>query len=206
MAIVRSSLSSIFLAILVASAMAASAITPPVDVWASDPAVEMRDAYKWIFQATMGGEHAAPSRDAADRWLRQEWEGLGPTAPDERLLEPLGDSGIVRLHLRPFRDAGGAPDALLEAFLASAASFIPAREVFERAWRALGARLQQAPIGRLTHEDWVQLDDETRKAGYPAAHHSERYTQAHQPAYRVLTAERAASLAKSLPERPAGPR
>ena len=113
------------LAILLASAVAASTISPPVESWANDPAVEMRDAYKWIFQAAMGGEHAAPSRDAADRWLRQEWQTLGPTAPDEPLLEPLGDSGIVRLHLRPFRDAGGVPDALLDAFLASAASSVP---------------------------------------------------------------------------------
>ena len=186
------------LAILLASAVAASTITPPLESWANDPAVEMRDAYKWIFQATMGGEHAAPSRDAADRWLRQEWKALGPTAAEERLLERLGESGIVRLHLRPFRDAGGTPDALLDAFLASAASFSPDRETFVRIWRALGDRLRQAPIGRLTYEAWVQLDDETRKAGYPAVHHSDGFTKAHRPAYRVLTASLAKDLSSAL--------
>ena len=184
------------LALLVA--LATSTLTLPLDAWAVDPAFSMSDAYKWIFQATLGGEHAAPSRDMADQWLRQEWQQLGPTAPDEPLTERLGDTGIVRLHLRPFRDAGGAPEALLDAFLASAVAFRADHDVFVRAWRAFGDRLRQAPAAHLTRDAWVQLDEELRGKGYPAVHHSDEFTRAHRPAYRVVTAKQAWILANAL--------
>lgn len=170
----------------------------PLDAWQSDPALEMRDAYKWIYQAAQGGEHAAPSRQQAASWLRAEWDGLRPERSDEPLAEPLGNSGIVRLNLRPYRAAGGTPDALLDAFLRSAASFTPDREAFRREWLDLGDRLRQGDVGRLTRTAWERLEAETRPAGYPALHHSDGFAAIRKPAYRVLTASEADRLLESL--------
>lgn len=170
----------------------------PFDTWRADPALEIADAYKWIYQATEGGEHAAPSREEVAAWLAREWATLGAPLPGEPLVEPLGDSGIVRLNLRPFRSRGGDPTALTDAFLASAADVRPDRESFSRAWRALGVELGSGPIGRLTRDAWVALDAKMKPQGYPAVHHSAAYERAHQPAYRVLTADRARTLIERL--------
>ena len=171
----------------------------PLDAWRSDSAVEIQDAYKWIYQATQGGEHAAPSAEQAGAWLQKEWNALEPGPADEPLAEPLGESGIVRINLRPYRAAGGSPEALVAAFLRSAALFKPDRLGFERAWQELGEELRQRAIGRLTRADWDRLDGEARPSGYPALHHSSGFTADRRPAYRVLTKEEATRLVWSLP-------
>jgi hypothetical protein len=175
-----------------------SQLALPLDAWRSDGAVEIQDAYKWIYQATQGGEHAAPSRDQAAAWLRTEWDSLEPGPASEPLIEPLANSGIVRVNLRPFRAAGGAPDALVGAFVRSAASFKADRRAFEDAWLQLGERLRQGAVGRLTRADWERLDGATRPAGFPAVHHSEGFTASRHPAYRVMTAAEARGLGASL--------
>ena len=162
----------------------------------------MRDAYKWLYQATRGGEHDAPSREEAEQWLLCEWEELGAPLPDEPVVEPLGTGGIVRVNLRPYRLAGGDRSALLSAFLLSAAAFRPDRNAFERMWLALGDGLRAGAIGRLTRAGWEQLDAETRPHGYPAVHHSDTYAKIRRPAYRVLTADQARTLLAALGANP----
>jgi hypothetical protein len=182
------------LVILVCALLDAGALSLPLDAWRTDQPMAMQDAYKWIYQATMGGEHAASDRAAAARWLQQEWESLDAPAPDEPMIEPLGTSGVVRLNLRPYRAAGGSPQAVLDAFLESATSYRPDKDTFLRTWHELGEYLRTHDVGRMTRPAWERLDAETRSRGYPAVHHSDTYTRAHRPAYRVLTAEQAARL------------
>ena len=187
---------------IVMAALVLQKLSLPLDLWRADAALEIADAYKWIHQATEGGEHAAPSRAEAAEWLEREWATLAAPLAGELLLEPLGDSGIVRLNLRPYRVRGGDRDALLDAFLASAAEVRPDRARFSHAWRALGDELRLGPVGRLTRDAWKALDADTAPRGYPAVHHSETYERTRRPAYRVLTAARAQALAAGLHERP----
>jgi hypothetical protein len=187
---------------ILATAALLAALGPlalPLDEGRSDPAVEIQDAYKWIYQAAQGGEHAAPSPEQAAESLQEEWSALDAGAQDEPLTEPLGGSGIVRLNLRAYRAAGGTPDALLVAFLKSAASFTPDRDAFRRTWLELGDRLRLGSVGRLTRAAWERLDAETRPNGYPPVHHSAGFAAIRQPAYRVLTAGEASRLLESLP-------
>jgi len=183
---------------IVTVALLAARLAFPLDAWRADAAMEVADAYKWIYQATEGGEHAAPSRAEAAAWLEREWATLGAPLAGEPLVEPLGDTGIVRLNLRPFRARGGDPAAVVDAFLASAAEVRPDPERFSREWHALGDALGREPIGRLTRAAWEALDADTAPRGYPAVHHSETYERAYRPAYRVLTAEHARALVEAL--------
>jgi len=192
------------LQVILASAVLVQGLALPLDLWGADAALEIADAYKWIYQATEGGEHAAPSRAEAAAWLEQEWATLGAPLPGEALVEPLGDSGIVRLNLRPFRARGGDPARLIDAFLASAAEVRPDPERFSREWHALGDALRRGPVGRLTRAAWEALDAETAPQSYPAVHHSATYDRLRRPAYRVLTADRAHALVEAL--RSPGPR
>jgi hypothetical protein len=156
----------------------------------------IEDAYKWLFHATQGGEHAIATPEGPRRWLEQEWATLTEPAPGETAVEPLRpDGAVVRLHLRPFRAAGGDPDALLSAFVASARAFRGDRTEFAAAWESLRGALAERPLGpHLNADGWAQLDAAARPLGYPAVHHSPRYEEARRPAYRVLTGDEAARL------------
>lgn len=164
-----------------------------------DPAMRIEDAYKWLHQATRGGEHAIANEEAARQWLAEEWTTLGPPQSNESLWTPLTSDGRVgRLNLRPFRACGGTPEALLAAFLVSAKSFDENPGRFRTEWIALGRALEKNPQGHLTRAEWKRLDVLARKDGYSARHHSAKYEQTRQPAYRVLTAEEARKLMDSL--------
>lgn len=179
--------------------------------WAADPGLAMQDAYKWLFQATRGGEHAAPSREAASAWLDREWKSLRPGPANEKLWEPLCPAGeIGRLNLRPFQAGGGGPELVLDAFLASSAHYRPDQKVFSTAWAELGRRLKRKKIGGLTYADWRAFDAEMNKKGYPAVHHSRAYQESRLPAYRIITSEEyrrlvAVTSNRSAADQSAGP-
>ena len=166
----------------------------------SDPELRIEDAYKWLFHATRGGEHALVNEGAARQWLDHEWATLGPAPPGEPLWVPLtADGRIGRLNLRPYREHGGDRAALHDAFVAGAASFDARPIGFQKAWRAFGRALKGAPAGHLTRAAWEQFDRQMRAQRYPACHHSAEYQQARQPAYRVLPAAEARRLLEALP-------
>jgi hypothetical protein len=169
----------------------------------ADPELRIEDAYKWLFHATRGGEHAIVNAFAVRQWLDQEWAGLGPPDPGEPLWTPLAPDGrIGRLNLRPFKAQGGSADALHAAFLAGAESFDADPARFRAAWRALGRALEKHPHGHLTRAEWRRLDARARPEGYPACHHSPAYEQARAPAYRVLPRAHAQPLLHALNPEP----
>lgn len=164
-----------------------------------DPSASVEDAYKWLFQAARGGEHAVASEASARAWLEEEWAALGPPRPGERLVEPLRPDGlVVRVHLRPFRAAGGDREALLAAFLESARLFRPDRSLFVASWRELGTLLPDRPGAPMTRADFAALDRAAEAAGWPAGRHGPGFERAHAPAYRVLTGEAAERLVRGL--------
>ena len=166
----------------------------------AEPELRVADAYKWLFHATRGGEHAVADEFAVRKWLETEWATLAPPEPGEPLWTPLtADGRIGRLNLRPYRAQGGSPDALHAAFVAGAESFDADPARFRKAWKALGRAVKKNPQGHLTYPEWKRLDREMRAQGYPAIHHSLEYGQAHRPAYRVLPAAQARPLLDSLP-------
>ena len=156
--------------------------------WKADPNVRIEDAYKWIYQATRGGEHAAPDREMARQWLDDEWKSLGQPSEHDKLWEPLcPGQEIGRLNLRAFKAGGGSEGDLLDAFLASAAEYKATVVEFTAAWDELGKRLKNRRVGMLTSAEWARLDAEAQPRNYPAMHHSEFYNNAEHPAYRIIT-------------------
>ena len=165
----------------------------------ADTKLRIADAYKWLFHATRGGEHAVANEFAVRQWLENEWSTLGPPSPDEPLWVPLtADGRIGRLNLRPYRARGGDTDALLAAFVRGAEAFDADPARFRRAWNALGRELEKQSVGHLTAEAWRHFDRDLRARGYPACPHSPEYEAARQPAYRVLPAAQARPLVETL--------
>lgn len=165
----------------------------------AEPELRIEDAYKWLFQAARGGEHAIADEAAAQKWLAGEWATLGPPQPNEPLWIPLvADGRIGRLNLRPYRAQSGDLAALHAAFLASVESYEASPVRFRAAWNAIGRSLRKRPLGHLTHAEWRRFDGEMRVRGYPACHHSPEYVRARTPAYRVLTTVEARPLIDRL--------
>ncbi len=158
-----------------------------IEQWRRQPETRIEDAYKWLFHATQGGDHAV-SNDAGPRqWMEREWRQMPLVRfhePETVALRP--DGKVLRVNLRPFKARGGVRDMLLAIFVASAQQFRPDRREFVREWTALGVRLQRAPIGKITRAEWSRFDGATKAEGYPAIHHSKAYEAAYMPAYRVV--------------------
>lgn len=158
-----------------------------IPAWKAEREFRIEDAYKHLYQATRGGEHAAPNREAAKVWLEREWVSLGDQSTGEREWVPLCPGGeIGRLNLRPFKAGGGKPDDLLDAFLESANEYRSEPKAFTDAWAELSKRLKRKSVGAITYKEWHRLDAAMNKKDYPAIHHSETYSQANRPAYRII--------------------
>lgn len=167
--------------------------------WQTDSQIRIEDAYKWIYQATRGGEHAIPDEQLAKTWLDEEWKTLGKPDTGEPLWQRLCPNGeIGRLNLRAFRARGGQKEDLLAAFVRSSRNFRNDESQFIAAWNELGRRLRRRSYGKLSWRDWRALDRKMSTAGYLAIHHSKNYEQERRPAYRVLTGEEAWRLISAL--------
>ncbi len=149
------------------------------------PLMTLDDLYKLIHQASMGSEHAVTDTASAREWLSREIAQLGE-GPDEPILHPLTpDSGIVRVHLRPFLEAGGDPEALLDAFIRTANLYAGSLQELKRRW---SVALRMAEEGSLAFGPSSMKEYLAAKEaeGFPAIHHSGAYAAAYRPAYRVV--------------------
>lgn len=150
------------------------------------PRMELDDVYKLIYQGTLGAEHALHDTMAAKKYLFDEFRHIDTTEfREEPLTEFISaDSSLVRINLRPFKRQGGDVQALWGVVMAGAHGLNP-KSVFIRNWQSLSGTLSKLPF------TWnpATIDDFNRKVKnlhYPAMHHSEKYTKAYKPAYRVV--------------------
>ena len=157
------------------------------------PEMRAEDVYKLAHQATFGPAHLITDEAAARRYLLDE---LGSVAADRQspLVEPLADEPpLVRVNLGPFKAAGGDPESLLGALVATAVSVhgdaAAMRGRLDVALEVLRASGRSGEAERLR-----ALGAELEARGFPAGHHSEVYTRSYRPAYRVVRRDLLPSL------------
>ena len=152
------------------------------------PAMEAQDWYKLVHQSVFGAGHAIQNVEAAHDWLIREWEALDMVS-SEPLVEILGpDSLYARINLRPYKSAGGRSDELFQAFLQTANQGAEPGDGFERYWQSLRDAAQKRTIG-VSVDALDSLYSIMYAEGFPAIHHSERYSGLYNPAYRVVSCE-----------------
>ncbi len=152
------------------------------------PAMEVQDWYKLAHQAVFGAGHAIQNVEAAHDWLIREWEDLDSLS-NEPLLEILGpDSTYARINLRPYKSAGGRSDELFQIFLQTANQETELSNGFERYWRSLREAARKSMIA-VRVEALDSLYSIMSAEGFPAIHHSGRYSELYHPAYRVVSYE-----------------
>jgi hypothetical protein len=173
-----------------------TSVTNAVESLAADlavqPASEAADLYKFLYQAIFGPGHAITDRAAAVKSLEDEIDGLGPPMPGEEPCLTLGGVPIlVRVHLRPFVAAGGDPEALIDAFVATPAEVHGSPDQMTEAISLVVKWLHSSGQKELATQ-LEQLGRNLAAEGYPMTHHSPVYIEAYQPAYRVVAADLAA--------------
>jgi len=152
------------------------------------PAMQLADVYKLIHQASMGSEHAIRDPESARNWLTRELAEMGDGCRAtsrhgflEPLLDPLSDeTGIIRVHLRPYVASGSDPTRLLDAFIRTANEFHGDTQTLETYWRAA------INLGRFPAVEMDEFIQPMRAKNYPAVHHSPKYERLYRPAYRVV--------------------
>ena len=144
------------------------------------PAMQLADLYKLIHQAAMGSEHAICGEASVREWLTRELAemGAGPAEPLPDLLS--AQTGIVRIHLRPYLASGGDLERLLDGFLRTANEFQGNPQTLKQYWR-IATGLGRFPVAEM---DAFILARQAQ--GYPAVHHSPEYRHLYRPAYRVV--------------------
>jgi hypothetical protein len=149
------------------------------------PQWEVDDLYKLIHQAAMGSEHGMRDETRLRDGLLQELAQLGP-GPGEPLVDPISPDGrIVRVHLRPFTILQSPLEPLLQAFIRTSREVSPSTGhlVEYAAVAILLAGEGMLPFSRGLVAGFMA---DMRAQNFPAVHHSVRYRQLYQPAYRVV--------------------
>ncbi len=150
------------------------------------PLMQPDDLYKLAHQAALGSEHAVSSEARARTWLERELIGMGG-GPPEPLLDPISADGrILRVHLRPFIQEGCGPDALLRAFIQTASQVKGSPQDLRTNLATILGLAQSGKIG-FQEGDLRALFTRMESAGWPARRHSDAYTRAYKPAYRVVS-------------------
>jgi len=161
------------------------------------PLLGVEDAYKLLHQGVFGSEHAVPDLASASAMLEEELQGLSAgEGEDEPLLEAIAPRGrVVRVHLRPYLAAGGDTEALLVAFLETAATVRGDAEELLCA----AAVVERVTSERWSAGIWRSFVARMAGAGLPMMHHSEPFEAVYRPAYRVVAGDLVPSLAPPAP-------
>jgi hypothetical protein len=150
------------------------------------PLMQVQDVYKLLHQAAMGSEHAVGDEQAARDGLVHELSKMG-AGPADPLLDPLSPDGqILRVHLRPYLQAGMNPETLLQAFIQTANEWRGSPEKLKEYGAAAARLLAQAGTGSFRLGEIEAFFAKMEAQGFPAVHHSGEYERLYRPAYRVV--------------------
>ncbi|MCI0696545.1 hypothetical protein L0337_31655 [candidate division KSB1 bacterium] len=161
------------------------------------PAMRIEDAYKLIYQGALGIEHLLTDTTAAINYLHDEWNKI-PANEDEPLYEMISpDSQWVRLNLKPYKAAGGHVEAVWRAMLRSSRTATDQKEFLQR-WQEFISLVNEKKLP-FDSQELRDFDNRIALAHYPLTHHSQEYTRAYEPAYRVLLFVEARRLQQLIP-------
>ncbi len=138
------------------------------------PLMNEEDVVKFVFQGMLGPGHLIPSADDAKGRLAAEMALLQPDSSEP--LSEILSTDWVRVNLRPAKAGQLTADDLIRALSLSArrdALSFTRQNVYNFCVKLDSSDKMKAAAGKVLEEGWLPS-------------HSEPYTQAYRPAYRVL--------------------
>ena len=152
------------------------------------PEMQVQDLYKLAFQAAMGSAHFALDSVKAYNYLEYELQKVNADST-ETLIEEIAPQGkVVRINLRPFKALSGDKEKLSNAFMQTAHKFKSSTKNLETYCQALIDLAEKKQI-QFTVDELDSFFADMRKKSFPAVHHSEKYREKYNPAYRVIAKE-----------------
>jgi hypothetical protein len=149
------------------------------------PYMHVQDLYKLLLQSARGCEHGVGDIGKARTWLEREVT-VPDGGPDEPLVDPISTDGfIVRLHLRPYLQAGKDIDQLLIAFVRTAREHRGSSDILVQYGKLAGNMAEDGLIP-FHAEDILSYWSDQESQGFKAVHHSEIYQKLYRPSYRVI--------------------
>jgi len=153
------------------------------------PALRPRDAYKLLYQGVLGSEHLIDSAESFAHWLVEEL-GIVAAGRSDPLWEAIRPDGALgRLNLRPFKEVRGDPVALVAACLETGKRPWGRREELVVAWGQVVEANRRAAWAGWDFDELLEVTQLVQANNYPPLHHSQAYTQAYSPAYRLVAAD-----------------
>ena len=153
------------------------------------PLMEIQDAYKMLYQGSLGSEHITHSFEDFESELREEWELVerDNNIPMWENIHP--DGQIVRVYLAPFKARGGQVDQLATLCYWSASLFKMDIDDLKSNWDTLVKTCRDKKWYKFPQDDVEEFDRWLRKYQFPPVHHTESYRKAYKPSYRLLLRE-----------------
>ena len=149
------------------------------------PLSQIEDLYKLTHQAALGSEHAVKDIKTAREGLVREMAQLAAFSVEPLIDEISPDECIVRVHLKPYLEAGGDPENLLQAFIRTANEYQGSVELLGQYWKSIEGMSQQGEI-MFPPDSLRSFIERMESLSFPAVHHSAKYQGAYHPSYRVI--------------------
>ncbi len=146
------------------------------------PIMSPQDCAKLIYQSEFAGGHMIADAQRSLEWIEQELAEVSPA--EGEIYEDIG-SGIYRLHFGPARAAGMGAEEINLLFTASAGLTRGSKEGQEQKLNLLEKLCREGCMA-FSAEELSAFLAKYRAEGCPALHHSEEYTKAYEPHYRVV--------------------
>lgn len=157
---------------------------------AAHPQSRLQDIYKSCFQDVYGPGHLIDDTASAVAYL--DWELAQMDYADTVLYEPTGiDGNFYRINLSLVKDGKLSKDLLLQAFVESA-NDLEAMPVAQWAdqWRQIVGVISRMPLQLPDFaQDSLMLEQLLQRGEY-VMHHSDAYSNAYAPHYRIVAGSR----------------
>lgn len=149
------------------------------------PESTLQDLYKAFFQAEFGAEHIVADTASAGMYLNRE---LAITDNAKVLYEPIGaDSTFYRVHLRAVQEGYITRDQLFSAFVGGVhAVEISEIESWKGKWQQIAGVIDAMDLGLKDYVKESAAIDSVLASGSYVFHHSETYSKAYDPHYRII--------------------
>ncbi|MCB2212636.1 hypothetical protein KQI52_11035 [bacterium] len=162
--------------------------------YATHTQCKLEDIYKFVHQATFGPGHMQVDREQSAKYLLREWNALPSVDNGEHIFEPLGET-YQRINLQAYKAEGGKVMDVLEAFMASMAAKSDTT-LLDSTWTHTTRLLETT--GLVPADSLASFTVRVRAADWPLYHHSEQYSKAYKPHYRVITMTEGVALMEKL--------
>jgi hypothetical protein len=151
------------------------------------PKSTLQDIYKSFFQDEFGPGHMAPDSAGAAGYL--EYELAGMSSRKDYTAEPCGTGEhFYRVPLDLVKDGIIPQEAFLSAFLQSAKVFKqPDIGAWKPKWAGILAEIREMDLDLPGFEADKKMLEEMLDSGEYVVHHSQVYTEAYDPHYRIMS-------------------